>query len=427
MKENHFSNCIKIMANLKKSRNAIATPLVANAYKLHCNIFHHFYSFPLQFHFENCQVSVKVDKIFQLKYIPLLLAIILITTLIGFNSCVFVLLLKLFRPETEVIIPVIVFFVMLAFSSLFEWGTYLSFLRATEIETLLNQLFKLERNCKFKKCILLKSIFSTYSCVLSDYSALRNRSRDWEGLFLIAVNFAQILINAFLPSAGVYIHFDPFYYIFKFYLPSSWERSIFVILVRLFLAYVCVFEFTRFLTIIIFLYVFFIFTLKTCLNQLVNKAQYREQIAIQLYLQLQIVMKTSDRFFRYTSVLLVLWSQVITITSWWTVLKCWNILPPILTFCFLLPAVITPFGTLMLLPSAVEINNASKKFILRKKSSFHTFNRYNKNRSFNLLWSSQTVLAMKFGDQLTFNQDTLREYVDVLMINLTNSILLIHP
>lgn len=133
------------------STNAIATTFVEQAYKLHCKIYHHFYPYPLQIKFENHQLSLQVDNIFQLKYTPWIVSIVLITTLIGFNSCIFVLSLAFFYGNSKISVSVIVFLIMLTSCSILEWATYLVYSKATEIKFLLNQLFLLERTCKFKK------------------------------------------------------------------------------------------------------------------------------------------------------------------------------------------------------------------------------------------------------------------------------------
>ncbi len=137
------------MAKSEFSKNTISTPLVRNTYKLHCKIFHHFYSHPFQIHFNNCKVSLSVDTKFRLKYIPWLIAVILINTLIGFGSCAFVLLLKFFRRETQVDVVVIIFLVFIASCLFLEFATYLLYCKSTGIVCLINELLALEQNRKF--------------------------------------------------------------------------------------------------------------------------------------------------------------------------------------------------------------------------------------------------------------------------------------
>lgn len=142
-------------------KNAIATSLVENAYKLHCLIYHHIYQFPVHFHFKHDQISLKVDDLLQIKYIPWLTVLIFITTLIGFNSCIFVLLLKFIHRKIVVDVVATLFIVFLASSWFFEWATYLTYCKSTEMEVLINRLFELERTRKLSMHFLfLKSINS---------------------------------------------------------------------------------------------------------------------------------------------------------------------------------------------------------------------------------------------------------------------------
>ncbi len=136
-------------------RNTVATPLVATSLKLHNFIFGQGYAYPLDITIQHSKVSVKVDNVFQLKYIPFFTALILFTFLIGFNSCLFVLSLKLFRPKTPISVVAIIFSVLFGSCSFVEWASYIVYSRAKEIEVLLNQLFDIERNCKLKLKILL--------------------------------------------------------------------------------------------------------------------------------------------------------------------------------------------------------------------------------------------------------------------------------
>lgn len=167
--------------------------------------------------------------------------------------------------------------------------------------------------------------------------------------------------------------------------------------------------------------------MNTCIKHLVNYSHCYEEFPTRLYCQLGIVLKTSEHFFSNNSVVLVASSQIITVTMWWTVLKCWNVIPSVLTFTFLWAGIFCPFGVLMIMFQKVEIFTTSKKFIEYKRSKYHTFSKYNKNRYFFLHWNSQRILAKRLKEQLTFNQTTLRKYVSVLIENVTNAVLLINP
>lgn len=247
----------------------------------------------------------------------------------------------------------------------------------------------------------------------------------------MALNLVYIVISAVFPIVGVMSELDPFYSVFELILPSRYERSIPVIVVvpiiRLFFSFICVFEFVRFISTLIFLCITVIFTIVTCLRQLMLESSYPEVCLIHLYTQLQIILKTGDYFIRYVLMLLMVSAQVLIVTMWWTILKCWHQLPIYFTFVC---GVVTSFTTLtvmILLPRGVEISNASQKFIENQKAIHHTFDRNNKNRYYFLRWYSQRMLPIRFGVQFTLSEDIPNNYLSVLMTNLTNSILLINP
>lgn len=134
---------------MSKNKNTIATPLVADAYNLHKLLFRDVYPYPLDVTIENHQLSLKIDKIWRQKYIPFLIALVTVTFAIGFNSCAFVLALKLFHRSTQINVVAIVFIVFLASCSFTECGTYIVYSKSIEFEAVLNQLFHIERTCKF--------------------------------------------------------------------------------------------------------------------------------------------------------------------------------------------------------------------------------------------------------------------------------------
>lgn len=129
--------------------NSVATPLLATAYKLHRQLFYFLYSFPFICKIANGVIRFKTETVFKLKYIPLIIAEVLITVIIGFGSCVFLLLLKLLHVKSRTIDVIAIFVcIFLGSCALLEWGTYLAFGQGTEVVPLLNQLFCIERHCK---------------------------------------------------------------------------------------------------------------------------------------------------------------------------------------------------------------------------------------------------------------------------------------
>lgn len=135
------------------SRNQVATKLVETAYKLHKFLYGKAYPYPLNLSVIQGKISVQTDNIFRFKYVPFVVSVVIITGLIGNGCCIFVPLYKLFSPSSihftiNPIFPIIAsVFLALGFS--LEGGVHLAYCKATEIETMTNQLFEFERNCKF--------------------------------------------------------------------------------------------------------------------------------------------------------------------------------------------------------------------------------------------------------------------------------------
>lgn len=139
--------------------NSIVTPHFIDAYKLHRLLFQRFYQYPFDIELNKHKISVKLNNVLQLKYIPFLIALIVITTMIGFSTCAFLPMFKLFKRSSHIDPIAVVICVFLGSCSLLEWATYLVCCKSTEIEPLINQLFAIERKCKkYKLHTFLKFI-----------------------------------------------------------------------------------------------------------------------------------------------------------------------------------------------------------------------------------------------------------------------------
>ncbi len=238
-------------------------------------------------------------------------------------------------------------------------------------------------------------------------------------------------IILFLPIVVISCNLDPFYYVFELFLPDSHNRTLFLIatliLIRFFLGIVCVFECTRFLSIILFIHLSIALTMLTCLRQLIRQPSRWERRTLKLYTQLRIILKIGDYFIRYVLLFALTCPQFIITTLWWLVLKCWHLLPVPITLLAFQGAVVTTLAVTILLPRQIEICSSSEKFVKRKTALHHTFNKYNKNRYYFLRWKSQRILPIRFGVQFTLNKSTPIGYLNVFITNLTNAVLLINP
>ncbi len=248
---------------------------------------------------------------------------------------------------------------------------------------------------------------------------------------MIAVHLVLLSICFIMPIVGTLAELDPFYFIFEFALPSIYERSLLSIFVtyfiRLFICSIGIYEFARFISLHIFVCVCIVFTISNCLRKLFRNSKSQEGSVLRLYIQLRIVMKTIDYFLRHVVILLFVCAQLLIVSIWWLILKCWNILPIYMTLVFLMVAFNVTSTVSVLLPRSVEISDSSAKFIAIKKAEHHSFNGRSKTYYYFLKWSAQRMLPMRFGTQFTLSKKTPISYIDVLMVNLTNAILLVNP
>ncbi len=243
----------------------------------------------------------------------------------------------------------------------------------------------------------------------------------------------MFIIVLILPVFVILWEIDPFYFVFEICLPSIYERELILIvtipLVRFCLGFLCVFEFCRFVSNILFVFTCVAFTALNCLKELTKGtcSQKVETTVLKLYTEQLIWTKSIDYFIRYVVVQFLITAQVLIVTMIWMVLKCWDLLPGIISFAFGLAAGFSTVAIVTILPVAVEICESSRKFVKQKAAVYHTFNRRGRNCYFYLRWKSQTLLAIRFGVQFTLSKKSFLNYFEVLMTNLTNSILLLNP
>ncbi len=200
-------------------RNSLAIPLVANAYKLHALLFNSMYAFPLNKEFLDGKISVKVDKILKVKHIPLLLVLTLVTTVIGIGSCFFLFLIKFFQPKAIISVVGLSMYIFLSSCEILEIGTYVTFLKATETENSINQLFVMERTRKFKTQVyVFKFQFkSDLKNIFVEYKIRQKVAAKPLELLLIAINIGMFMIVLILP-----------------FLLSFWSWILFTLFLKLF-------------------------------------------------------------------------------------------------------------------------------------------------------------------------------------------------
>ncbi len=130
-------------------QNSIATPYLQQAYNLHKLLFNSIYPFALEFRIQNGKLSFASDKIFRLKYIPFLIATVFVSATFGLGSCAFLLVKEIFRPNENFNIVAKIFCIFLGRCLTFECGIYHTYCKSKEVVLVLNELFEIERYCKF--------------------------------------------------------------------------------------------------------------------------------------------------------------------------------------------------------------------------------------------------------------------------------------
>lgn len=190
------------LKDMTRAQNTVATPLVGQAYTLHKHIFNFIYPCPLEFIIHTGKIRLIPEKIFQLKYIPFITAVVIVTGLVNISSCVFMLTLQIFKPMETFSMVALILCLFYATCLLFECGVSVAFVLSREIVPALNQLFAIERTCKFFSITNLRNpenFMHNFFSNISDYKFETRKSIDWIGLSLIPFHFFIIVIVLISP------------------------------------------------------------------------------------------------------------------------------------------------------------------------------------------------------------------------------------
>lgn len=134
---------------MSNQKNAVASPLMEVAFKLHDYIFNTLYPYPLSVKITNGKAAIKIDKTLQSKYIPCILLSVFIIAILVPGSCIFLLLVKLFQPNaTNFGVVEVVRFIVIGSCTIYQIKAVILYYNSTEIETATNQIFFIEQNCK---------------------------------------------------------------------------------------------------------------------------------------------------------------------------------------------------------------------------------------------------------------------------------------
>ncbi len=268
--------------------------------------------------------------------------------------------------------------------------------------------------------------------MFSEFGFSNKNSNDWLGLIIIILHIGGVIWILLFILISIIIELDPFFSVFEFILPSPYERDIstilIILLIRTLLTSVCVFELIRFTTLNAFIALFAVHTMLTCVHQLIGQsAKSSERTLLKLYTQLRATLGIGDKFVRCGSFLLLSCLQFILTIIWAMVIKCWDTFPPLFQIVICIDAVVLTLGSIFMLPKVIQVSEKSKNFVSRKQSQYQTFNRRNAKYYNFCRWRAQRLLPIKLGAQLTLCKDTPVIYLDVLLANITNVILLVNP
>ncbi len=131
------------------NKNVFATPLVEIAVKMNQFVFNFMYPYPFYMYIKNGIFYCKVDSVLKFKYFPFLLSIFCLTFVTTLGSCLILPVLKLCQPNSTINVISFIFSIFFGSCVFVECATYLVYIKATEIETLINQILLIERKCKF--------------------------------------------------------------------------------------------------------------------------------------------------------------------------------------------------------------------------------------------------------------------------------------
>lgn len=225
---------------------------------------------------------------------------------------------------------------------------------------------------------------------------------------------------------------DPFCSVFEFILPSAYERDVstiwLILLIRIVLSLICAFEFCRFATINSLVGLCALYTMLACLKQIIKLSHKSlERTLLKLYTLIGVTVKIAEQFNRCALSLILTIFQFLLTTIWWMVFKCWDPFPLPFSLGLGIYAGILTLGVAFILPRVVLVSEISKEFVVRKTSQYQTFNRRNIKYCNFCRWRAQKMLAFRFGIQFRLNKDTPVIYLDILLANITNAILVVNP
>lgn len=141
------------------------------------------------------------------------------------------------------------------------------------------------------------------------------------------------------------------------------------------------YECSRFYYQHIFMSISIICAIGNCVQKLIRNFGISETTTFKLYNHLIVTPKAANYFTRHTLLYTLLVYQIILVSMWLLLLKCWSLLPSFMTVAFAVAGCSWRFGKIFIRPFAMEKSHASKTFMEQNRTENHTFNRKKENIS----------------------------------------------
>ena len=391
----------------------LVTPLIFRTYKIYSQTYSKMYPYIIRMNMDRDKVDMSLEpNLFRL--IPFLIAEILITCFMGFGFCVYLLIKQHFTTSEDLTPLNLCIFVGLAACSLAEWGSLLIFATSKGFFPALNALY----------CFKIHSGFDN----ITNPSSQNSFTFEKNGMMCFASILLWLGIFNQIPFISTYFRLDPFHYVFK-NMDDDWafrshEFHAGVILFRLFLAFICVLEFCRYLIVFVLMVVLYLRKVNQCLKDLMNFPNRKDSCDACAYKQLYLLISITDAVFGPVWLLVLSFEQIGITVLFWLAVKAGPKTHVILTIVTGASVPVTILIAATLLSEVSPVTVVSRKLLRSKRLE------YGRLKSRGMLekhreWKALRPCKINCGGLFSFSRDTCMEFLDVLMRNCVDTVLLV--
>ncbi|CAL8076275.1 unnamed protein product [Orchesella dallaii] len=353
--------------------------------------------------------------------IPWFISIVFITAIIGLGSIVILIAAPTFAVEFHLELYHILIFIGLGSAALMELILTLWMYQDDRFMVVINELFIVHQ-----RCLQARRNLTRNPPIISPNSSQNDK-------LSYTIYAIVILTGVWGPIAalgGVAANMDPFYFIFdKYFLPSAFERTISCILIssfmRYFLALLCTVEFIRFMTFAMFVIMLTLISLNYMLWEILLTRNNHE--ALKFYRMIRIGMGAVDRNLSKVLLILVFFSQIITVIGFWIAIKGSKFAPLLITMTGLCLAVVFVIGEALMFSGAAKLRNQSVAVLNRNKNKYFTPNLRGIHHGSYAAWAAQRTLGFHCGNLYIFSYSSCSNFLLQLMKNLADAVILFEP